>query len=94
MVAELAANAASHGRVPGRSFRLTLRFTPSSHLHIEVTDARGDLMPQVRPAPFDTDGLAPGGRGLALVAALADHWETVPCPPSGKTVRATLTHHP
>ncbi|MGW9498210.1 hypothetical protein ACWG5P_28230 [Streptomyces prasinus] len=32
--------------------------------------------------------LRTGGRGLALVAALADHWDTVPCPPGGKTVRA------
>ncbi|MET8117128.1 hypothetical protein [Streptomyces prasinus] len=32
--------------------------------------------------------LRTGGRGLALVAALADHWDTVPCAPGGKTVRA------
>ncbi|MEV0693874.1 hypothetical protein [Streptomyces sp. NPDC050388] len=25
---------------------------------------------------------------LALVAALDGHWDTVPCPPGGKTVRA------
>lgn len=27
---------------------------------------------------------------MALVAALADRWERVPCPPSGKTVQAVL----
>ncbi|GED90094.1 hypothetical protein TNCT6_71790 [Streptomyces sp. 6-11-2] len=28
--------------------------------------------------------------GVSLVAALADHWGTVPYPPSGKTVGAEL----
>ncbi|MFF9400320.1 hypothetical protein [Streptomyces sp. NPDC014744] len=37
------------------------------------------------------NALHTGGRGLALVAALSDCWETVPHPPSGKTVRAELT---
>lgn len=31
--------------------------------------------------------LRTGGHGLTLVAALCDHWDCVPCPPSGKTVR-------
>ncbi|WP_406710131.1 ATP-binding protein [Streptomyces edwardsiae] len=35
--------------------------------------------------------LATGGRGLTLVTALTDHWDCVPYPPSGKTVRAVLT---
>ncbi|MCK1795656.1 ATP-binding protein [Streptomyces sp. XM4193] len=92
VIAELAANAAFHGRVPGRSFRLTLRFTPpAGPLRIEVTDARGDLQPRPRPTPADTDEPASTGRGLALVTALTDHWDTVPHPPGGKTVRATLT---
>ncbi|MDT0395174.1 MULTISPECIES: hypothetical protein [unclassified Streptomyces] len=33
----------------------------------------------------------PAATGLTLVTALADHWDCVPYPPSGKTVRAVLT---
>lgn len=93
VVAELAANAVLHGHLPGRSFRLTLGFEESpGRLRIDVTDARGDRWPMVRPASAVTDPvLHAGGRGLSLVAAIADHWETLPYPPSGKTVRAELT---
>ncbi|MEV5985457.1 ATP-binding protein [Streptomyces sp. NPDC052051] len=95
VVAELAANAVLHGRVSGRSFRLTLTFDPSAgHLRVEVTDARGDRYPRFPAADAEPGALCLGGRGLSLVAALADHWETVPYPPSGKTVRATLTAPP
>ncbi|MFD7244148.1 ATP-binding protein [Streptomyces massasporeus] len=93
VVAELAANAVLHGRLPGRSFRLILAFdTPADRLRIDVTDARGDRGPQPLPttaASSDTT-LHTNGRGLALVAAIADNWETLPHPPSGKTVRAEL----
>ncbi|MET7712968.1 ATP-binding protein [Streptomyces sp. NPDC005407] len=92
VVAELAANAALHGRLPGRCFRLTLAFDPAvDRLSVEVTDARGDRHPRIHSAPAEPDALHTGGRGVALVAALADHWDTVPYPPSGKTVRAVLT---
>ncbi|MFE1260024.1 ATP-binding protein [Streptomyces albogriseolus] len=87
VVAELAANAVLHGRVPGRCFRLTLVIDPSAgRLRVEVSDARGDL----RPTETAPDPLSTGGRGLTLVTALADHWDCVPHPPSGKTVRADL----
>ncbi|CAL9396350.1 hypothetical protein SUDANB32_01356 [Streptomyces sp. enrichment culture] len=90
VVAELAANAVLHGRVPGRCFRLTLTFDPAAgRLRIEVSDARGDLRPLSRPT--DTDPLGTTGRGLTLVTALADHWDCVPYPPSGKTIRAVLS---
>jgi len=90
VVAELAANAALHGRSPGRSFRLTLVLDPSGgRLRVEVTDTRGDLLPHI--APTDTDALHTCGRGLPLVATVADHWDCVPYPPSGKTVRAVLS---
>ncbi|MFF8101316.1 ATP-binding protein [Streptomyces sp. NPDC016640] len=92
VVAELAANAVLHGRVPGRCFRLTLVLDPSTRrLRIEVSDARGDLRPLPCPTATALDALSTGGRGLTLVAALADHWDCVPYPPSGKTVRAVLT---
>ncbi|MER6265977.1 ATP-binding protein [Streptomyces sp900105755] len=92
VVAELAANAVIHGRVPGRCFRLTLVFDPpAGRLRVEVSDARGDLYPQIVTDPTEADAFRTGGRGLALVTALADHWDCVPHPPNGKTVRAVLT---
>ncbi|MFF7308788.1 ATP-binding protein [Streptomyces sp. NPDC008137] len=69
VVAELAANAATHGRLPGRSFRLTLHVVGAT-LRIEVTDTRGDRLPALRVP----DGVAESGRGLLLVEALADRW--------------------
>ncbi|OLZ71511.1 hypothetical protein AV521_11295 [Streptomyces sp. IMTB 2501] len=81
IVAELAANAATHGRVAGRDFRLTL-YVVADTLRIEVTDTRGDRLPRTgRPAP-DADS----GRGLLLVEALADRWGTAP----GRTPRKTV----
>ncbi|WP_328664910.1 ATP-binding protein [Streptomyces sp. NBC_00328] len=91
VVAELAANAVLHGRLSGRCFRLTLVLVPSAgRLRVEVTDPRGDVLPHIPPTDAALDPLRPGGRGLPLVAAFADHWDTVPYPPSGKTVRAEL----
>jgi anti-sigma regulatory factor (Ser/Thr protein kinase) len=69
VVAELANNAVTHGRVPGRDFRLTL-YVVADTLRIEVTDTSGDRPP--RPQHADAD--AESGRGLALVEALADRW--------------------
>ncbi len=92
VVAELGSNAVLHGHLPGRSFRLTLVFdAPLGRLRIDVTDARGDEWPPAPAANAVPDGLLrTGGRGLARVDALADRWETLPFPPSGKTVRAEL----
>ncbi|PTH86768.1 hypothetical protein C9J60_21415 [Streptomyces sp. A244] len=85
IVAELAANAATHGRVPGRDFRMTLYFVGGT-LRIEVTDTRGDRLPHpARPAPDATTG-----RGLLLVAALADRWGVIPGPHPRKTVWAEV----
>ncbi|MFD4911615.1 ATP-binding protein [Streptomyces virginiae] len=89
IVAELAANAVVHGHVPGRDFRLTLHFDPATGLlRVEVTDARGERLPH---PSHEHRPLSTGGYGLTLVTTLADHWETVPHPPSGKTVRVVLT---
>ncbi|MER6426674.1 ATP-binding protein [Streptomyces sp900105245] len=89
VVAELAANAAVHGRVAGRDFRLTL-YAVAGTLRIEVTDTRGDRLP--RPALPAPD--AEGGRGLLLVEALADRWGTAPGPPPRKTVWAEVSCAP
>jgi anti-sigma regulatory factor (Ser/Thr protein kinase) len=89
IVAELAANAATHGRVTGRDFRLTL-YVVAETLRIEVTDTRGDRNPVPgRPAPD-----AETGRGLLLVDALADRWGTAPGPSPRKTVWAEVRFGP
>nr|WP_312866455.1 ATP-binding protein [Streptomyces boluensis] len=64
MVAELAVNAVTHGRVPGRDFELVLLWQ-GELLRIEVADACGERRPEVGGAV---------GHGLRLVAALADAW--------------------
>ncbi|MFI9150946.1 ATP-binding protein [Streptomyces sp. NPDC053367] len=87
VVAELVNNAATHGRVPGRNFRLLLHAVGRT-LRIEVTDTRGDRVPE-EPRPVGPDEEC--GRGLALVAALADRWGVVPGLPPRKTVWAELT---
>ncbi len=86
VVAELAANAATHGRVSGRNFRLTLHVAGDT-LRIEVTDTRGDRLPRAQLRSDQGDS----GRGLVLVEALADRWgvssDRDPC----KTVWAEIT---
>ncbi|MFI9218451.1 ATP-binding protein [Streptomyces werraensis] len=69
VVAELAANAVTHGRVPGRDFRLAF-YVVGDTLRIEVTDTRGDQLPRHQPPATDAES----GRGLLLVEALADRW--------------------
>jgi anti-sigma regulatory factor (Ser/Thr protein kinase) len=90
IVAELAANAATHGRVTGRDFRLTL-YVIGDTLRIEVTDTRGDRLPhpQCPSAEVET------GRGLVLVESLADRWGVAHGPSPRKTVWAELNFpHP
>ncbi|MEU2600035.1 ATP-binding protein [Streptomyces hirsutus] len=86
LIAELTANAALHGRVRGRSARLALTLTPAA-LRIEVTDARGERLPAPTPAA-DADSDGESGRGLLLVASLADAWGCESHHPGGKTVWA------
>ncbi|WP_395483612.1 ATP-binding protein [Streptomyces sp. KHY 26] len=86
VIAELAANAATHGRVPGRNFRLTLHVVGDT-LRIEVTDTRRERLPEARRPCAEEES----GRGLVIVEALADRWgvssDTVP----RKTVWAEIT---
>lgn len=86
LVAELAANAVTHGRVPGRDFELTLTYTPGVRLRIDVSDTRGER----RPAATASGPLDEGGRGLLLVEALASRWSVLDRVPAGKTVRAEI----
>jgi anti-sigma regulatory factor (Ser/Thr protein kinase) len=95
IVAELAANAVTHGRVPGRDFELRLTHAPGDAdllgvLRIEVSDSRGERRP---PGPGELVPPPPGsgcGHGLMLVEALADRWAVLDRVSPGKTVRAEL----
>ncbi len=86
-VAELATNAVTHGRVPGREFELRLVLR-SAALRIEVSDARTDRRPSVEVSAPDLDLEA--GRGLFLVAALATAWGVADREPVGKTIWAEI----
>ncbi|MER5937081.1 ATP-binding protein [Streptomyces sp. NPDC001928] len=90
IVAELAANAVTHGRVPGRDFELRLSLEAGSVV-IEVSDTLGEARP---PKPGDVRRPRPleeHGRGLVLVEALADRWEVVDRDTApGKTLRAEV----
>ncbi|MDJ0385678.1 ATP-binding protein [Streptomyces sp. G-G2] len=67
-VSELATNAVLRGAPPGRGYRLRLlRF--GDLVRVEVHDSGGG-----RPCVQNRDLGAEGGRGLLLVAALADRW--------------------
>ncbi|WP_406150747.1 ATP-binding protein [Streptomyces sp. NBC_01012] len=87
IVAELSSNAVRHGHVSGRDFRLRIT-AEGTAIRIEVTDTRGDRL------PASNDSASPdqeGGRGLLLVAALADRWGWYPRTDGpGKTVWAVL----
>ncbi|MEU6015823.1 ATP-binding protein [Streptomyces sp. NPDC047515] len=90
LVAELATNAVTHGRVPGRDFEVTAEILGRT-LRIAVSDTRGELRPPAPGAPRPSmPPLAETGRGLLLVEALADRWDVLDRMPVGKTVVAEL----
>ncbi|TQJ54923.1 histidine kinase-like protein [Streptomyces sp. SLBN-115] len=88
VVAELAANAVTHGRVPGRDFELRLRLLPEDTLRVEVSDARADRRLRIVTNPEEE-----GGRGLILVWVLARTWGVAERD-VGKTVWAELPLSP
>ncbi|MCG7203785.1 ATP-binding protein [Streptomyces arenae] len=89
VVAELAANAVRHGRVPGHTFGLRLDFDTAADLvRVEVADAAAKRPPAAAPSSFP-DGES--GRGLLLVDALALRWGWMPRQPVGKTVWAEVS---
>ncbi|MFD5749610.1 ATP-binding protein [Streptomyces sp. NPDC127033] len=90
VVAELAANAVLHGRVPGRDFALFLVCDDSREVvRIEVTDTHPARPTRSAPGP-DEDG----GRGLLLVDALAADWGVRDRLGPGKTVWAECATAP
>lgn len=78
MVSELATNCIRH---TPNGFELSVELTEEA-IRVEVSD-RGDGVPaQQNPPPTQ-----PSGRGLRIVAALADDWGVTPAPAGkGKTV--------
>lgn len=84
LVSELATNALLHGVIRGRLFRVHLTLTAAT-LRIAVSDARGERLPGLREAAADECY----GRGLLIVARIADHWGVEPRT-VGKTVFAEL----
>lgn len=90
IVAELAANAATHGRADGWGFELRLELT-ADVLRIQVSDRGTARLPRgaEREGPRSRDSEA--GRGLLLVEALASRWDVIEKGDGpGKTVRAEV----
>lgn len=86
VTAELVANAVRHGRVPGRDFAVRL-VAVGGTLRVEVSDTRAERLPplSLREPPDEAES----GRGLMIVAALADRWDVAPRTVGpGKTVWA------
>ncbi|MCX5169721.1 ATP-binding protein [Streptomyces antibioticus] len=79
-VSELATNALVHGTAPGHGFLVRLDVDGEA-VRLEVHDSR-HRHPEARRAA-DTDV---SGRGLTLVAALADDWGVQDRTPIGKVV--------
>ncbi|MFJ6216312.1 ATP-binding protein [Streptomyces sp. NPDC092296] len=86
VVAELAANAVLHGRVPGRQFEVRL-VLHQALLRIEVSDARSERRPGPACLPRPDDEY---GRGLLLVDCISLCWGVLDRYPIGKTVWAEL----
>ncbi|WP_328394596.1 ATP-binding protein [Streptomyces sp. NBC_00390] len=94
IAAELTANAVRHGHLPGRDFHLRLTANaagPATTLRIEVADTRTERCPAPEaveiPPPLDEES----GRGLYLMARLADRWGVTPrADAPGKTVWADV----
>ncbi|WP_329022171.1 ATP-binding protein [Streptomyces sp. NBC_00690] len=94
IVAELAANAVTHGRVAGRDFLLGLHTTGGDRpaLRIEVTDTHTGRIPGTSPLAPEPE--SESGRGLLLVEAFADRWGVKLGPVPRKTVWAELNLAP
>ncbi|MGW2959419.1 ATP-binding protein [Streptomyces sp. NPDC001220] len=77
-VSELVTNAHRHAHSSAQ-----LVMTCDDHcLHVSVHDSSRDL-----PVPREAGTESLGGRGMLLVDAMADEWESHPCP-HGKSVSA------
>jgi anti-sigma regulatory factor (Ser/Thr protein kinase) len=88
LVSELGANALLHGCLRDRLFQVRNTLRPSA-FRIEVSDPRGERLPLPRAATDDECF----GRGLSIVAQVADRWGTEPRS-VGKTVFAEIDVQP
>lgn len=87
IVSELVGNALRHGRaMRGGRLRVGWEFGDEG-LRLEVTDG-GDGVPLLRPG---VDALASNGRGLEIVASVAEAWGFA-SEPEGTVVWARLSH--
>jgi anti-sigma regulatory factor (Ser/Thr protein kinase) len=92
VTAELAANAITHGRLPGRDFLLSLARLPG-RVRIEVVDTRPERLLKAADTLISPEALeAETGRGLLLVAAYAHAWGCQTRDAHTKTVWAEITH--
>ncbi|MEV0094068.1 ATP-binding protein [Streptomyces sp. NPDC050738] len=83
---ELVANVVRH--VPGRRCSVLI-LREGDRVRVEVADRCPRL-----PSPADGGELAEGGRGLLIIAAVADDWGVNPSPDgTGKTVWFTCGSH-
>ncbi|WP_078955959.1 ATP-binding protein [Streptomyces sp. NRRL B-1140] len=90
VVAELAANAVLHGRVPGHDFGIRVALdTTAGLVRVEVADAASGKRTPAMPPSSTPEGES--GRGLLLVDTLAVRWGSAPRQPLGKTVWAEVS---
>jgi anti-sigma regulatory factor (Ser/Thr protein kinase) len=73
VIAELAANAVTHGHVPGRDFQLRLQLSPHT-VRVEVTDTRTERQPPTPGQSVPPSPESESGRGLLLVQELSQAW--------------------
>ncbi|GAA0303519.1 ATP-binding protein [Streptomyces polychromogenes] len=90
LVAELASNAATHGRVVGRDFELRMTLLggdphAAGVLRLEVSDPRRECRPALQPQAYQAES----GYGLRIVDGLAADWGVMDRV-IGKTVWAEL----
>ncbi|MCN9240277.1 ATP-binding protein [Streptomyces sp. RY43-2] len=85
VASELVANAAVHGRVPGHELWLRLAELEGGDLIVDVSDPVRAFLEPGREEPGSE-----GGRGLLVVARLAEEWDWFLRAEVGKTVRARL----
>lgn len=88
VVTELVTNAVIHGRSARGSRVVVAYHLDDERLRVEVRDAASGT-PRLDPSVLEDADDAEGGRGLKIVAALADDWGVTPRV-IGKTVWAEL----
>ena len=89
LVAELAANAVTHGRTSDQGFELRLVLGGRT-LFVNVSNTRGERRPGTPAKSLHRRPTRTAVRGLLSVDALASRWEALDREPAGKAVHAEL----